>query len=132
VGGYAVALHGYIRATGDIDIWFNATNENAQKILKVMLLYGFPKEQFSLNDFNHTDSVIIFGSFDAEINLLGYLDGVNNFNEAYQQRKRMKVDGNEYNFLSLSDLIKNKQTVGRAKDLEDIEKLNEIQSKKSK
>jgi hypothetical protein len=39
VGGYAVALHGYVRATENIDIWFNPNIENADKLLKVMLLY---------------------------------------------------------------------------------------------
>ena len=37
VGGYAVILHGYIRSTGDIDLWIEQTNDNYQKIKKVYL-----------------------------------------------------------------------------------------------
>lgn len=32
VGGYAMAFHGYVRATGDIDLWIRLSNENAQKV----------------------------------------------------------------------------------------------------
>jgi len=123
VGGYAVALHGYVRATGDIDIWFNATDDNASKILKVMFLFGFKPDEFKKEDFNKKDSVLIFGSYDAEINLLGYLDGIDDFEIAFKNLKRGKVNGDEYNFLSLNDLITNKNTVGREKDLNDIEHL---------
>ena len=36
VGGYAVAFHGYIRATKDIDILFNNTKENISLLLKAL------------------------------------------------------------------------------------------------
>jgi hypothetical protein len=29
IGSYAIAVYGYIRATGDIDIWINPIQENA-------------------------------------------------------------------------------------------------------
>ncbi|CAN5637562.1 hypothetical protein BH10BAC3_BH10BAC3_19310 [soil metagenome] len=29
VGGYAVILHGYIRSTGDMDVWVNKKFENS-------------------------------------------------------------------------------------------------------
>lgn len=51
VGGYAVALHGYVRATGDLDIWINQTPENADKMLSVMLHFGFSAYDFKLEDF---------------------------------------------------------------------------------
>ena len=34
VGGYAVVLHGYIRSTGDMDLWIDRTNENYKKLKK--------------------------------------------------------------------------------------------------
>ncbi|MFY9255585.1 MAG: hypothetical protein WAO83_19180 [Fuerstiella sp.] len=33
VGGYAVAIHGYPRYTGDIDLWVAVSDENAEKIV---------------------------------------------------------------------------------------------------
>ena len=32
IGGYAVRAYGHVRATGDLDIYINATSENAQRM----------------------------------------------------------------------------------------------------
>ena len=32
IGGYAVGIHGYPRATKDLDLWIRATPENARKV----------------------------------------------------------------------------------------------------
>jgi hypothetical protein len=32
VGGYAVIYHGYVRTTGDLDIWVKLDTENAAKV----------------------------------------------------------------------------------------------------
>ena len=36
VGGYAVGLHGYPRATVDLDVWVRATEENAARIIEAL------------------------------------------------------------------------------------------------
>ncbi|MEO5582860.1 MAG: hypothetical protein ABIR66_09215, partial [Saprospiraceae bacterium] len=36
IGGYAVIFHGYLRSTGDMDIWVRPSNEN--KILLINAL----------------------------------------------------------------------------------------------
>ena len=41
VGGYAVAIHGYPRYTGDLDIWIRRTQANAEKTLKTLHDFGF-------------------------------------------------------------------------------------------
>ena len=41
VGGYAVAYHGYPRATGDMDIWIATHPENAKKVVAVLKEFGF-------------------------------------------------------------------------------------------
>ncbi len=33
IGGYAVALHGYVRFTQDMDIWVYTSPENAAKVV---------------------------------------------------------------------------------------------------
>ena len=33
IGGYAVIFHGYIRVTGDMDIWLKPSEENKKKVL---------------------------------------------------------------------------------------------------
>ncbi|WP_353717354.1 hypothetical protein [Dyadobacter sp. 676] len=45
LGGHAVIAHGYLRTTGDVDIFVNPTDENAEKLLKVMFRHGYTKER---------------------------------------------------------------------------------------
>ena len=42
VGGYAVALHGRPRATKDLDVWVEATKENAQRVMNALRAFGAP------------------------------------------------------------------------------------------
>ena len=39
VGGYAVAFHGNPRFTGDIDIYVNPTQVNAEKVLSAQVVF---------------------------------------------------------------------------------------------
>ena len=41
IGGYALAVHGYIRATNDLDIWVQISRENANRIEKTLREFGF-------------------------------------------------------------------------------------------
>jgi hypothetical protein len=40
IGGLSVVFHGYIRTTGDMDLWIRPTNENKQKLLPVIAEFG--------------------------------------------------------------------------------------------
>lgn len=42
VGGYAVILHGYRRATGGMDIWVNRTIENYLKVIRAFADFHLP------------------------------------------------------------------------------------------
>ncbi|MEM6768738.1 MAG: hypothetical protein AAF655_27615 [Bacteroidota bacterium] len=41
VGGYAVVIYGYVRATGDMDIWVNNSPENATRVIEALQEFGF-------------------------------------------------------------------------------------------
>ena len=36
IGGYAVVFHGYVRATGDMDVWVKNSPINAIKVVKCL------------------------------------------------------------------------------------------------
>ena len=75
VGGYAVVLHGYIRSTGDMDLWIDRTDENYQKLKKVYQDFCapiFPEEQFSNPEFN----VWGIGVEQSKIEILTQVDGL--------------------------------------------------------
>jgi hypothetical protein len=126
IGGYAVAVHGYVRATGDIDIWINPTQINADKMLAVMLAFGFNAYDFQMEDFlvdeEGRTGFVSFGDIPFKIEILTTTLGVT-FTEAYQNRKVISIEDTAINFIGLAELIKNKKAVGRPKDLLDIENL---------
>jgi hypothetical protein len=42
VGAYALAAHGYLRATMDIDIWVMPSPQNADAVLRALQCFGAP------------------------------------------------------------------------------------------
>jgi predicted nucleotidyltransferase len=124
VGGYAVGVHGHPRFTGDLDIWLNPTTENAKKILQTVNEFGFSSFNLTVADFEKEGNVIQLGYPPLRIDLLTSIDGVT-FEECYQNRKEVNIEGVIVNFIGYWDLLKNKQQTGRAKDIDDIEHLKQ-------
>jgi len=52
VGAYALALHGRPRATGDLDVWVEASPENAQRVMRALAAFGAPIAEVSEADFS--------------------------------------------------------------------------------
>lgn len=122
VGGYAVGIHGYPRYTGDLDVWLNPTNENAAKILNAVNEFGFSSYNLNKEDFTKEGNVIQLGFPPIRIDLLTELDGVN-FEECYRNTEQFEYDDITLNVIGYDDLIKNKKTTGRFRDLDDLENL---------
>ncbi|MDA3872400.1 MAG: hypothetical protein PF795_00360 [Kiritimatiellae bacterium] len=40
IGGYAVAYHGFVRVTGDMDIFIRSTEENGERLCAVFQEFG--------------------------------------------------------------------------------------------
>lgn len=51
IGGYAMAFHGKPRYTGDLDIWIDISQFNAEKMLLVIEDFGFASLNFDKEDF---------------------------------------------------------------------------------
>ena len=122
IGGYAVALYGHPRATGDIDIWIAISKDNAQKIVEVLKEFGFNVTELTENLFLGEDKVIRMGIPPLRIEILTSIDGVE-FDECYKNKNTVKIDDILVNFISLTDLKKNKKASGRLQDLADLENL---------
>jgi predicted nucleotidyltransferase len=122
VGGYAVSIHGYPRYTGDLDIWINPTPDNAKKILVCLNEFGFSSYELTEKDFTKEYGVIQLGYPPVRIDIINTVDGVN-FGDCYQRKSEVEIDCLPVNFISLKDLIKNKRTTARPRDIDDIENL---------
>jgi predicted nucleotidyltransferase len=125
LGGYAVIVHGYIRTTGDVDILINTSEQNADKMLTVMLKFGYDVYDFELSDFMQEPGCISLDRYNGKIEILTSTLGVT-FEECFNNKVVVQTDGIPINFISLTDLIKNKQAVGRPKDLEDVKNLTNL------
>lgn len=134
VGGYALALHGKPRHTGDLDIWISISEENAERMLQVLRDFGMGALGFEKEDFLKPGYITQIGYPPLRIDILNNIDGVE-FSEAVQNRQKIKLDGNlEVSFIGLQDFIKNKEAAGRSQDLSDIKEIRKKvqQQKKGK
>jgi hypothetical protein len=122
IGGYAVGLHGYPRATSDIDIYVPTETENAARIVETLDQFGFSGSDSSL--FSTPSSITRMGIKPTQLEITNFIDGVT-FDECFEDRIRKTVDDLEINVISLEKLRKNKRASGRPKDLADLENLPE-------
>lgn len=122
VGAHAVAHYGYPRLTGDIDIFFSPADDNVNKLLDSLNLFGF---DFTKEQLSTPDKVFQMGLQPNRIDLLNWLSGVT-FDEVWLTKVQGAIDDLVVYFISKQLLLKNKLASGRSKDLLDIEMLNKI------
>jgi hypothetical protein len=122
VGAYALALHGRPRATGDLDVWVDATSENAPRVIKALASFGAPMAGISEDDFSRPGVVYQLGVAPGRIDILTALTGLA-FEEAWRGRIRERLGEVEVDFIGREAFIKNKRATGRARDVADIEGL---------
>jgi predicted nucleotidyltransferase len=124
VGAYALAAHGYPRATMDIDIWVMPSPENADAVLRALKRFGAPLHGLTKADLQKDDTIFQIGVAPRRIDIITGASGLK-FEEAFSHSLDVEIDGLQLRILSLDDLIANKRASGRKKDLADLEALGE-------
>jgi hypothetical protein len=122
VGAYALALHGRPRATGDLDVWVEATPQNAERVMRALASFGAPMNDISIADFSSEGVTYQIGVPPGRIDILTELTGIS-FSEAWADRMRRPFGEIEVDFIGRTSFIRNKRATGRPKDLGDIEGL---------
>jgi len=122
IGGYAVAYHGFPRATEDIDLWVASSPQNADRIVKALRQFGFDLPELQPDLFLKPDSIVRMGLPPLRIELSTTISGVA-FDECYKARVTETIDGIAVSIINLADLKRNKQASGRHQDLADLERL---------
>ena len=122
VGAFAVAFHGFPRYTGDLDFLVRPTEENAGRLLQALSEFGFASLGIQASDLQSPGKVVQLGVSPNRIDLLTVISGVT-FEEAWASRQDGELDGVPVAFIGRTDLIRNKESTGRAKDLGDVEEL---------
>lgn len=119
VGAYALAAHGLVRGTGDIDLWVRSTPENAARVHGALVAFGAPADQFGVEDFIRADSVVQLGVPPLRIDILTGITGVE-FSAAWETRMMLELEGIAVPVLSRAHLIANKRAADRPKDRLDL------------
>ena len=122
VGGYAVIFHTKPRATEDLDILIEATPENAQRLMKALAEFGFGGIGLKESDFTTSKQTVQLGYPPNRIDINTSITNVE-FGDAFPRRSESTYGDVPVAYLSVADLLKNKEAVGRPKDLLDVELL---------
>lgn len=125
LGAYAMAVHGYLRATVDLDLWVEPSSRNASAVLRALQRFGAPAHDLKEEDLLRDDTVFQIGVAPRRIDIITGATGLQ-FGEAHERALRTEIEGIQVRVLSLEDLIQNKRAVGRARDLADVEALESL------
>jgi len=122
VGAYALAAHGLVRATGDIDLWVSASEDNAARIMDALARFGAPLHQIEARDFETPGTVFQIGVAPRRIDILTSIDAVE-FEEAWPERQEVEVAGLKVPVIGRHHLLRNKRATGRPQDIADAARL---------
>jgi|APTNR8051073442_1049403.scaffolds.fasta_scaffold01342_3 hypothetical protein len=122
IGGYAVVHHSRPRYTGDLDVWVDASPENADRVVAVLRDFGFHGDAVHPSMITQMKEIIRMGFEPMRLELFTRIPGVN-FSECYERRVFAKIGRLMIPFIGLEDLKLNKRASGRMKDLQDLEEL---------
>lgn len=78
VGAHALAAHGVVRSTGDLDLLVRPTAENAQRVVRALLAFGAPLASHGVTeaDFGRPGTVYQLGLPPSRIDVLTQISGV--------------------------------------------------------
>ena len=122
VGGYAVAVHGYPRATVDMNVWIRSSRANAEATVQALRAFGFDLPELKAEVFLSPRALVRFGVPPFRIEVMTSIDGVE-FEACRARAVEFEVDDVRVPVISLADLKVNKRAAGRHKDLADLENL---------
>ena len=126
VGGYAVIRHTEPRFTKDLDLWIEATAENAERCFLALASFGAPLAGLGPLDFTQQGYIYQMGVPPFRVDILMSMRGLT-FDQAWLRRVVDTVDGVSISFLSKVDLIESKLAAGRPQDLLDVESLRKTE-----
>jgi hypothetical protein len=118
IGGIASILHGVPRATFDLDILIEATPDNTRRLLEALLAAGLGSAALTTEQEVLANEITVFQDR-VRLDVQTSTPGIE-FATAWQQRKTITYQGQDFYILSKNDLIASKRAAGRPVDLEDV------------
>jgi hypothetical protein len=126
VGAYAVGVHGRPRATKDLDVWVEASADNAPKVVKGLMEFGAPLMGLTEADLSTPGVGLQIGVEPGRIDILTSISGVR-FEDAWLRKVQANfAEDLRCNVIGLVELLQNKRAAGRPQDLADVAALERI------
>ncbi len=120
VGAHALAAHGHVRATKDLDVWVRPDASNARRVMEALKAFGSPLQDLSEEDLSQPGLVFQIGVPPVRIDIVTAVDGLD-FAEAWTARVQIMFSDQNVAVPSREHLIQNKRAAGRTQDLADAE-----------
>jgi hypothetical protein len=120
VGAHALAAHGLVRATKDLDIWVRPDLSNAPRVLRALQAFGAPLHDLTAEDFTRPGLVFQIGVDPVRVDVVTSVTGVE-FTEAWASRFQTRFADQPAAVLSRDHLMQNKRASGRKQDLADLD-----------
>ncbi|HPN18255.1 MAG TPA: nucleotidyltransferase [Chitinophagales bacterium] len=127
VGGFAVNMHGFLRATQDVDIWIKDETQNRKNFGKALETFGYSEINFEELKFIPGWANFYIGkgvALDILIDMKGLEDFT--FDECLELATVAEIETVKVPFLHINHLIVNKKAVNRSKDQIDVIELEKI------
>lgn len=126
VGGYAVGIHGYPRATKDLDVWVEPSPTNAPRVFSALAEFGAPLHGLTRQELEVPGLGLQIGLPPARVDILTEIDGID-FERAWSRHIEASFFGRvSCPVIGRDELLENKRASGRAQDLADVDALEKV------
>lgn len=122
VGAYATIVYTAPRYTKDLDLWVDATPENAERVYRALQRFGAPLADLTVDDLSVPGTVFQIGVEPNRIDIVTSVDAVL-FADAWLRRTTATYGTVPISVIGFEDLLANKRAVGRPQDLLDVDQL---------
>jgi len=116
IGARALPVHGYTRATLDMDIFIDPSEDNARRTIEALKSFGYNVADLTVKDL--LSKKVLIRQYLVETDIHPFVKGIT-FERVWKNRVRNKI----------GDLIRMKKAAGRAKDREDLKILRQLLNK---
>jgi hypothetical protein len=122
IGAHALAVHGHVRATLDIDLWVKPSQDNAGRTWRALQRFRAPLAKMTSGDFAEPEVLYQIGLPPSRIDIMTSVTGLE-FDTAWPNRIMATFGDVDVPVLGLDDMRTAKRAAGRLKDLADLEEL---------
>ena len=129
IGATAFPVHGFSRATLDIDIFIKPEKTNAQRTLKALKEFGYDVTDLTIDEL--LTKKVLIRQYLIETDIHPIVTGAT-FEKVWKNKLKAKFGKTFVWFASLDDLITMKKAASRTKDIEDLKYLRRLKKRTKK